>query len=90
MEDKTFELLTRLYSEFAEFRKEINDKLDQKADKNDIARIEHEHGSKLEAAFDGYRQACENLEIIERKVDILNDKVGRHDIKIQVMEGGRK
>jgi len=90
VEDKTFELLTKLYSEFTDFRKEVNDKLDQKADKSDIARIEQEHGSKLEAALDGYKQAYEKLEIIENKVDILSDKVDRHDIKIQVIEGGRK
>ena len=90
MEDKAFELLTKLYSELTGFRKEVNEKLDQKADKSDIARIEYEHCSKLEALFDGYKQTYEKLDVIEAKLDTLSDKVDRHDIKIQVIEGGRK
>jgi len=39
VEDKTFELLTKMYSEFIEFRKEVNEKLGQIADKKDITRI---------------------------------------------------
>ncbi len=85
--DDTFELLTKLYSEFTDFRKEVNEKLDQKADKSDIARIEYEHDHKLEAALDGYKQAYEKLDVIEDKVDNLVGKVDRHDIKIQVIEG---
>lgn len=90
MKDESFELLTKLYSEFIDFRKEVNNKLDQKADKSDIARIEYEHGRKLEATLDGYKQVYEKLEVIEDKVDTLSEKVDRHDIKIQVIEGGRK
>ena len=51
MEDKTFELLTKMYSEFADFRKEVNDKLDKKADKSDIVRMENDHGKKLEGSI---------------------------------------
>lgn len=68
MEDKTFELLTKMYSEFTEFRKEINLKLDKKADKSDIARLENEHGQKLQALFDGYKQNAEKLDRIEKEV----------------------
>ena len=68
MEDKAFELLTTMYSEFIDFRKEVNDKLDKKADKSDIARIENDHGKKLEALFDGYKQNADKLERIENEV----------------------
>ena len=68
MEDKAFELLTKMYSEFIDFRKEVNDKLDKKADKSDIARIENDHGKKLEALFDGYKQNADKLERIENEV----------------------
>jgi len=61
MEDKTFELLTKMYSQFTDFRKEVNDKLDKKADKSDIIRIENDHGKKLEALFDGYKQNADKL-----------------------------
>ncbi len=68
MEDKTFELLTKTYSEFTGFRKEVNEKLDKKADKSDIVRMENDHGQKLQALFDGYKQNTEKLEHIEKEV----------------------
>jgi hypothetical protein len=90
MEDKTFELFTRLYNEISDFRKEVNMKLDQKADKSDIAIIEYEYGSKLKVALVGNEHTYEKLNVIENKLDILSGKVDRHDIKIQAVEGGRK
>lgn len=61
MEDKTFELLTKMYGEFTEFRKDMNSfrketKEDIRSLKNDVLRIEQEHGKKLDALFDGYNQ----------------------------------
>jgi predicted RNase H-like nuclease (RuvC/YqgF family) len=95
VEDKTFELLTRMYGEFTEFRKDMNGfrketKEDIRSLKNDVLRIENEHGSKLEALLDGYKQTYEKFDAIEDKLDTLSEKVDRHDIKIQVIEGGRK
>ncbi len=76
MEDKTFELLTRMYSEmtekFSEINKqfeEVNRKLDEKADKNDIIRLENEINPKVQALFDGYKQNTDILERIENKVN---------------------
>ena len=86
MKDESFELLTKMYSEFTEFRKES--KADIQGLKNDVLRIEHDHGQKLEALLDGYKQTYEKLEAIEEKVDNLSGKVDQHDIKIQVIEGG--
>ncbi len=88
MEDKMFGLLDRMYSEFTEFRKETTEKLDDL--KKDVLRIENGHGKKLEALFDGYKQHERMLDTIEQKVDNISEKVERHDIKIQVIEGGRK
>ncbi len=95
MEDKTFDLLSKMYGEFTDFRKEVNNEFkvtnsDIRSLKNDILRIEQNHGSKLEILFDGYRQVYDKLETVEKKVDDLSDKVDRHDIRIQVIEGGRK
>ncbi|MGE5614882.1 MAG: hypothetical protein ACM3XR_10815 [Bacillota bacterium] len=95
MEDKTFELLTKLYGELTGFRQDMNGfrketKEDIQSLKNDVLRIEQEHGGKLEALFDGYKQTYEKLELVEQKLDTLSEKVDRHDIKIQVIEGGRK
>lgn len=88
MEDKTFELLSKMYGEFTEFRKETNSRLDYV--ERHIAKLENKVDSNSKALFDGHKQVYEKLETVERKVDGLSDKVDRHDIKIQVIEGGRK
>ena len=95
MEDKTFDLISKMYGEFTEFRKEVNNefketKSDIRSLKKDVLRIEHSHGSKLDILFDGYKQVYDKLELVDKKVDNLTDKVDRHDIRIQVIEGGRK
>lgn len=63
MEDKTFELLTKMYSEmntrFGEMNTrfdEVNKKLDGKADKSDIVRIEERMENNTKALFHGYKQ----------------------------------
>ncbi|MGE5633324.1 MAG: hypothetical protein ACM3TR_19855 [Caulobacteraceae bacterium] len=88
MEDKTFELLTKMYCEFTEFKNSANEKLSKLH--KDVLRMEQDHGNKLQVLFDGYMQHDRKLEAIGQKIDALADKVDRHDIKIQVIEGGRK
>ena len=77
MEDKTFELLTQMYSEmnkrFSEVNKRfdgVDEKLDGKADKADIVRLENEHGKKLDALMDGYQQLAEGQEEIVDKQEL--------------------
>lgn len=48
MEYKSFELLTKMYSEMTEQFRKINKKLDGKSDKSDIIRMEN----KQEATFE--------------------------------------
>ncbi len=90
MEDKTFDLLTQMYSDFSKRLDQIEHKLDQKADKSDIIRLENDHGKKLDTLFDGYKQVSEGLNEIKNIVSEISAKVERHDIKIQVIEGGKK
>lgn len=102
MEDKAFGLIEKMYNEFSGFRKDMNGfrkdmnefrketKEDIQRLSNDVLRIENDHGNKLDALFDGYNQTYEKLEIIEDKINTLSLKVDSHDIKIQVIEGGRK
>lgn len=42
IEDKVFELLTEMYSKMTEQFKEVNSKIDKKADKSDIVRLEND------------------------------------------------
>ena len=85
MEDKTFELLEKMYSEF---KTELNEL--KTGQKKLEAILEHDIKNDISALYDGYKQTYEKLEAIEDKVDALTEKVDRHDIKIQVIEGGRK
>ena len=78
--DKMFDLMSKMYSEmqqgFKEVRNEITDiKLDLsdvKSELNDVKRtvinIEHNHGQKLEALFDGHTQHSQQLDRIEKEV----------------------
>ena len=52
----------------AEQFKEINRKLDNKADKNDIIRLENELNPKVQALFDGYKQHTDILDRIEKEI----------------------
>ena len=73
MEDKTFELLEKMYVEFSEFRKET--KNDLQGLKNDIVRIENEHGQKLDALFDGYKQLHGKQDEHDKRFDRIEAKL---------------
>lgn len=97
MEDKTFELLEKMYFDINKRFDELEAKIDRKADKTDIVRLENEHGQKLDALFDGYMQLYDKhvehdkrFDRIEAKLDNLSLKVSNHDSKLAVLEGGRK
>lgn len=77
MEDKVFELLTKMYSEMQERFKEVNNKLDEKADKSDIVRMENELCPKVKALFDGYKQHTDMLERIEKEVSRQDEIIMR-------------
>lgn len=78
MEDKVFELMTKLYSEFSDFRKESNGKFDNidskfnrletevKGLRGDVIRIENDLSKKVDAALDGYQQ------VYEKQLDLLS------------------
>jgi archaellum component FlaC len=77
MENSTFELLTKLYSEmtgrFDKMEKDISGVKDELSGvKNEVLminmRIEHDIMPKLEVLFDGYKQNTEQLSRIEVEV----------------------
>lgn len=77
MEDKTFELLTKMYSEFSQrFDRMENDISGLKEDvsglKKDIICLENKLDNHTEALYDGYKQTYE--------------KVNDHEVRIQVLE----
>ncbi|NLK34302.1 MAG: hypothetical protein GX301_02470 [Gracilibacteraceae bacterium] len=82
MEDKAFELIEKLYIEFTGFRKETRERfdgVDQRFDGIDrkLTFIEQNHGKKLQALFDGYKQHSDQLDRIEERVTEQEDIIVR-------------
>ena len=84
--EKVYELIERMYTEIQKGFKQMDEKLDKKVDKTDIARIENDHGSKLEALFDGYQSIRETLEDHTKRLQRIEEKIETHDIQIQVLD----
>ena len=87
MEDKTFELLTKMYSEFSSRFDGVEN--DIKGLKNDVVRIENKLDTNSKALFDGYSQTYEKLLEVDKKVDGLCDKVEKQEVEIKVIKGGK-
>jgi hypothetical protein len=81
MEDKMFELMTKMYNEITVKLEAMDKKLDSKADKHDIVRIENKLDSDSKALYDGYKQTFEKLVAVEKKVDDISAKVEKQDVE---------
>lgn len=89
MEKELFELMTKMYAEMQEMRKELNEKIDKKANKQDIVRLENKIDEKLEALFDAREvgidkdeEISNGLQRVEKKVDKLELRVLRNNINL--------
>ncbi|MHB1421567.1 MAG: hypothetical protein ACYCX4_18645 [Bacillota bacterium] len=51
-----------------------------------VTRIEHEHGEKLSALFDGYKLLSETLSEHTTRLERIEEKVTGHDIKIEILD----
>lgn len=87
MEDKAFDLLTRMYGEFSDFRKDITQKVQENS--NHILRLEHDLKNDAKALYDGYQQTFEKLVTVENKVDDISAKVDKQEVEIRVIKGGK-
>ena len=72
-ENKTFELMTKMYSEMQEGFKKVDERFEGIEERlgtleKTVLKIENEHGEKLDALFDGYKQNSDKLDRIEREV----------------------
>lgn len=67
-------------------------KIESRVDKIDkrIIVIENEHGAKLDAILDGYKQLAEGQEIMKSQLDKLATTQMMHDIDIMVLKGNVK
>jgi predicted nuclease with TOPRIM domain len=95
MEDKVFELMSKMYGEFTDFRKEITDKVDNNSKElkklgNQVTRLEVELKNDIKTLYEGYTSLHEKLNVIENKVDHLTLRVDKQDVEIRVIKGGVK
>jgi len=91
MEDKMFELMTKMYTEMQEMKENMATKADlndiKEELKQDIAKLEDNHGRKLDALADGYTQCIEGINKLQNEVEKLTDRVEHQEIKLQVIKG---
>ena len=67
MKDKTYELIEKLYIEMQEGFRKVN---------SDIARLEHDHGEKLDALFDFQVAQEETNKKVLSSLDSLDTRLG--------------
>ena len=53
-------------------------------------RLENELEDAKKTLYDAYIQNAESIKALDERVQELSDKVDKHAIKIQVIEGGKK
>lgn len=97
--DKVFDLLTKMYSELTDKIDKIDEKFTKRFDnveeklgkvENVVTVLENRFEDSRKTLFDDHTQTQDILARIEIKLEELTDKVDSHDIKIQVIEGGKK
>lgn len=100
--EKLFEFMEKMYSEMQQGFKKVEgrfDKIEGRLDKVEgrldkiekaVTNLEYEFKETKKTLYDGYIQNAEGIKRIEIKLDEISDKVDKHDIKIQVIEGGKK
>jgi hypothetical protein len=86
VEDKTFELMEKMYADINKRFDVLEEKIDKKADKTDIIRIENVHGKKIDALFDGYKQLYEKLEEHDKRFDEHDKRFDDHDKRLDRIE----
>lgn len=91
MEDKTFELLTKMYNEFSGRFDSLEskvDKIDARLTKVETC-IENEIKPDIKACLEGYQMVYEKLTEQERAIEIINNKLEKQDVEITVIKGGK-
>lgn len=105
MEDKTFELLTKMYSEFSKRFDGVETRLGtlenklgtleggQKTIESRLTKLElmidNDVKKDLSALYDGYQKNHEKLIVLEQKIDDLSDRVDKQEVEIKVIKGGK-
>lgn len=87
MDDKVFDLLTKLYSEVQEMKSEMKDGFVKLG--NGQTQLEDRLEYTRKILFDGYKQNAEQINEVKNIVTDLSDKVEKHQVEIRVIKGGK-
>lgn len=80
MEDKTFDLLSKMYGEFSEFRTEAKQRLE--SIEGHVLGIENKQFEDSKALFDGYKQTYENTIEIKKDIKDIIETINIHEVKL--------
>lgn len=83
MKDKTFELLTKMYSEFSGRFDGVENRL-----KKVESLIENDVKKDISALYDGYKHTYEEVVDIKKTMNEISAKVEKQDVEIHVIKGG--
>jgi hypothetical protein len=94
MDDKSFELIEKVYSRMEEGFASIHAQMATKEDLcqleerliGKIAQLEHSHGQKLDALFDGYTANTEAINTLRSEMKTLETKVEAHEVKLRIVK----
>jgi archaellum component FlaC len=91
VEDKTFELLTRMYNEFSGRFDRVEDRLGSVENelKKVQIKLEHTIEPQIKVLFEDREYVHEKLNSIEQKIDTLSTRVDKQDMEIHVIKGGK-
>ena len=56
---------------------------------NQVTMLENDHGKKLDALMDGYKQLAEGQEEIKSQIQDINSKVTNQEVEKTVLKGGK-
>jgi len=93
MEDTTFELLTKLYSEFSEFKSDMNNFREDITEKvqnnsNHLIRLENELKNDIKALYDGYILTYEKLQEHDKRFDAHDKRFDAIESKLEKQQVG--
>ncbi|MHB9095801.1 MAG: hypothetical protein ACYC21_14135, partial [Eubacteriales bacterium] len=106
MSDKVFDLMEKMYIEFSGNFKKVDqrfeqidqrfeqidqrfDSLEKRQTKIEVT-IENEVLEKIKVLYDDNVEIKQSLSSIEKKIDNLTDIVENHEMRIRVLEGGKR
>lgn len=88
MDDKVFNLLEKMYSEFTEFKQETKEsfkKVDDRLTKIESS-IENDINPKINMCLDEIVYVKEKLTEHDTRFDNIDSKIERHDVEINVIK----